>query len=143
MEDEIMYSEIYGFLNLIGNEYINKLPKKLLEFLKISAKHKIHFDLNKDINEQLSEKAIAFIAYLNLQYWCNSEEKQRLIAIYQQNDSIEEKIKSEKYSYENLFNNSQKEIKENTNSMELMEIKKENIFVKFINLITKIFKKQK
>lgn len=103
-----IYSEVYAILEILGNEYINKIPTKLYNYIVAEKESniKIHYDINKPLNEQpISEETILFISYLNLQYWCDEEQKQELLKIYKQNDDkIEEELRQE-YNVDNLFKN--------------------------------------
>ena len=140
IDEELMYSEVYSFLNIIGEKYINKIPKNLFQLIKNQSKVNIEFDVNKDINLQLSEASIAFIAYLNLQYWVEDTEKERLINLYKQNDINDEKIKKEKYSYENIFKNK----RENTEQIKTQMIIVDKLpwYKKIINKIKEIIKQK-
>ena len=82
------------------------------------------------------------ISALNLQYWREDvEEKERLKKVYTEN----QKMENEKYSYENLFksNKVEEQIQEEQQSdnVQLIEYKEENVFRKLINKIKNIFKR--
>ena len=118
MNDAQIYAEVYAVLDSLGEEYINKLPRKLYEFIdEIRDKKSIvEYDINKDISEQdLSEEASNIIAYLNLQYWCKEEEKNELLKKYLQNDKdIKEKIEKINEDLSKIKEPSEKEnVKEN------------------------------
>ncbi len=82
------YSEVYEIINFLGDEYKNKIPKKLYEFIENNRdKNYIpNFDKNNltSLNEKsISRKAVAIIAFLNLHYWIEDEsEKEKLEKIY-------------------------------------------------------------
>ena len=118
MNDAQIYAEVYAVLDSLGEEYINKLPRKLYEFIdEIRDKKSIvEYDINKDIKEQdLSEEASNINAYLNLQYWCKEEEKNELLKKYLQNDKdIKEKIEKINEDLSKIKEPSEKEnVKEN------------------------------
>lgn len=83
------YSEVEEFLNLLEYSYINKIPKKLRDFLSSEKdlKHKIYINPSISIKEQnFKRETLAIIAFLNLKYWCEDEsEKQRLMKVYKDN----------------------------------------------------------
>ena len=147
MTNEIMYSEIYGFLCLVGEYYIDKIPTELFNFIKSEARYEVNLSTSEDINGQLSENAIAFIAYLNLQYWCDTEEKNRLMKLYHQNDLIDQKISEEKYNSESLFKKrdlienqiilKNEEIKEN---QEMIAVQENSFFERIIKKIKSLFR---
>ena len=96
------YSEVDEFLELLNNEDREKIPQKLRNFFR-EEKDKSYTKgiiLEKTIEEQnLLKETLAIIAFLNLQYWCESEEeKQRLMSIYNNNErKYQEKLR-EKYN---------------------------------------------
>lgn len=136
------YSEVYEFINSLGNEYKNKLPKKI--YLTIQDNRDKNYipkyEINQSVdNNTFSKEALALISALNLQYWCeDAEEKERLKKVYTEN----QKLENEKYSYENLFKNNKTEeqIQEEQQSenVQMIEYKEENIFQKLINKIKNI-----
>ena len=139
-------SEVYCILELLGDSYKNKLPKKLLEFINQNRNENYYLTINNENYENfnISKDALVFISFLNLKYWVeDEEEKQRLIEIYKKND---EKRKEELNNYKNP-NWLSKTKEENTNTeeqgKELIEIKKDTIFDKIKNIIKKFFYKKK
>lgn len=128
------YSEVYAFLNVAGDEYINKIPIKIYTAIKnnrdfnYNPVYKSNQIMTKEI---ISKEALSLIAGLNLQYWCeDEEEKKRLKQCYIENGRKEQ----EKYSYENLFKKEQdKEEKVIENETALIEYEgKSSIFLKLI-----------
>ena len=135
------YSEVYAFMNTIGQEYINKVPKRIYEKIRNNRDKNYNPIYNKNqtmTRGSISKEALALIAGLNLQYWCeNEKEKERLKQCYKTNQLKEQ----EKYSYENLFK--KKEIKEEkTQVAELVEYKKDNVFKQLINKIKRWLKRK-
>lgn len=139
------YSEVYEFINSLGNEYKSKLPKKIYSTIQDNRdKNYIpKYKTNQSVdNNTFSKEALALISALNLQYWCEDvEEKERLKKVYRKNQEFE----NEKYSYDNLFKNNkiEQQIQEEQQSenVQMIEYKEENIFQKFINKIKTIFKR--
>jgi len=134
------YTEVFEILNLLGNEYIKKIPIELYNHIENNRDKKsvIEYDVDKDILEQnISEDARNMIAYLYLQYWCTQEEKQELMKQYQQNDNLYEEKMREKYNVDIFFNKKRENIKSN---MELVEYK-ENIFKKIFKKIIDLIKR--
>ena len=91
----IMFNEVYSVLNLLGREYIYKLPNNVYEFIKNERVPNYEFNINmeRDVISQISKDALAFISYLNLKYWATLEEQRELIKIYKENDIKKEKSK--------------------------------------------------
>lgn len=83
------YSEVYSILNLLSDEYKNKLPQKLIGIIKTikDDSYNPHYTLAKNINEQgLSDKSLAILTFLNLNYWCNNEDKEKIIKKLNENE---------------------------------------------------------
>lgn len=136
------YSEVYAFMNTIGQEYINKVPKRIYEKIKNNRDENYNPIYNKNqkmTKDCISKEALSLIAGLNLKYWCeNEEEKKRLKQCYKTNQLKEQ----EKYSYENLFK--KKEMKEEKiQTTELIEYKKDNVFIQLISRIKNWLKRKK
>ena len=139
-----VYSEVYQVLNILGNEYIRKLPKSLYNMLEekrdttYNPKYtdEIAFDM-----QNIKKESLNILALLHFNYWCNSyEEKLELQNILEENEKIHEENLRKKYNPENIFKNKKnvytKEAVEN--NMAVIEYK-ENIFRRVINKIKNIF----
>lgn len=136
-----IYSEVYQVLNLLGNEYIDKLPKSLLNMLE--EKRDINYNpqyiedipLNK---QNIKKETLAIIALLHLNYWCeNEKEKLELKQVLKNNEDMYQQDIRNKYNPENMFiKNKREKIVENQVSM--IEYK-EPLFKKIISKIKSIF----
>lgn len=139
MELSKAYTEVCAILELLGSEYIDKIPTQLYKYIisKKDNKIRVYYDIDKPINEQeVSKETLIFIVYLNLQYWCSDEkEKEELLKIYKQNDDKIERELREKYNPDNLFN--KKQYSPKNESVQLIEYKKQS-FIK--SLIQKLIK---
>ncbi|MBO5142445.1 MAG: hypothetical protein J6C46_05530 [Clostridia bacterium] len=82
IEDKKMYSEVYSILNLLGEEYINKIPKKIINFVRknrmntYTPKYSFEEDLDK---QNIKKDSLALIALLNFKYWTENEKEKREI----------------------------------------------------------------
>ena len=136
-----IYSEVYQVLNLLGNEYIDKLPKSLLNMLE--EKRDINYNpqyiedipLNK---QNIKKETLAIIALLHLNYWCeNEKEKLELKQVLKNNEDMYQQDIRNKYNPENMFiKNKREKIVENQVSM--IEYK-EPLLKKIISKIKSIF----
>lgn len=102
-----IYSEVNEILNLLGESYINKLPKDLYSLI-LDSKDKNYtapFNSIEDISiNNCSKEAIDMIALFHSNYWCvDDEEKQNLSKILNDNYIKNENSKKAKYDY-NIFN---------------------------------------
>lgn len=84
-----VYSEVDFILENLGEEYINKVPKKLLEIIN-SKKIKYYepkIDINKSLCEQDVERdTLVLLTMIYYNCWCeNDEEKKELLQILMDN----------------------------------------------------------
>ena len=135
------YSEVYAFMNTIGQEYINKVPKRIYEKIRNNRDKSYNPIYNKNqtmTKDSISKEALSLIAGLNLQYWCeNEKEKEKLKQCYKANQLKEQEM----YSYNNLFKKDETQ-SEKTQVTALIEYKKDNFFVQLINNIKKWWKRK-
>lgn len=98
-EKRYAYAEVYCILNWLGEEYINKLPKKILKTIKEEKKYryKPEIDFNKSLENQVRQETKNIIAYLNYTYWLkdNSEKKKIEEAIKENSRREKEKRRIE------------------------------------------------
>lgn len=72
MTNNYAYAETLDVLNNMSQTYINKIPEKILNFLKENSdktykKHIIPYErLNK---QKLDEKTLGILAMINYKYW--------------------------------------------------------------------------
>ena len=144
IENEVVYAEVYGILNLLGNEYIEKIPNKLYKLIENNRKkeYNVNFSMSSISEINISKEALSMIALLHVNYWCNQKEKVELLTIFKDN----EKINENKYDVEKIFKDRVKrqEFSETYNQVEktqMIEYKKESFIKKIINKIKRIFKK--
>jgi len=147
----ITYLEIYQILNLLGLDYINKIPKKLYKYI---ADNKSNEDVKMD---SISKEAITFIAMLHYKYWTDSqEEKNELFEIFNENEkTYKENLKKEVFGDSNnkkmgdvfkqensdkqCLNTNENETFISTDNTELSLIKKEKFYIRIINFLKKLF----
>ena len=71
-------AEVVYYLKGIRQEDIDKIPKKLLEYLNNNAskEYECNFDFNKPLNElELLEETRGIIGMICYNYWCETEEQ--------------------------------------------------------------------
>ena len=99
-------SEVLEILKYSGKEYVEKIPKKLLIFLKENASenYKPRIDVNKKIEDMnLLPETKGLLSLLYMDYWATPEEKEEFQGILKDNQKkIEEEIR-EKYSPDKIF----------------------------------------
>lgn len=104
------YSEVFEIINLLGNEYKNKIPKKLYKFIEEHRDKKyipkFHLKNIESLNcSSVSRKAIAIIAFLNQNYWNQDQNNiEKLGKIYTADQERFEEEVIESYDDELLCN---------------------------------------
>ena len=146
MDDSYAYSEVLEILNNMDKKYVNKIPKKLLDFFNNnSSKNYIeHINPEQDLKEQkLSKKTLDILALINLKYWTKSEEhRKELLMKYRENGRKLEEELARQYSTDNLFKNKRIQEVEKKEEVSLIE-RKETFIERVFNFIKNIFKKNK
>ena len=110
MDSCLAYSEVYEILNLLEDEYKERVPKEVIEFFEQERDKEYNpiIDVNIPLEKQnLKRKTMVVLAILNLNYWCDSEEeKQAILDNFAENEKkkqLAEKELAEKYNPDNLF----------------------------------------
>ena len=109
-----VYSEVNSFLNLLLEEDRIKIPLKLRKLINDERlkDYNPQYSFEKPIDEQeISDEALAMIALLHINYWCNdNEEKERINNILKNNEDKYQAELREKYNPDNLFKKQKSEI---------------------------------
>ncbi len=108
-----MYSEVYGVLNILGNNYISKLPSSLYNMIKEEKleTYNPNYDVTISLYKQnLKRETLSMIALFHLNYWCNSDdEKNKLKELFKSNEEKHQLEIREKYNLDNIFKNTTKQ----------------------------------
>ena len=142
IETKEVYSEVYEVLNFLGKEYIDKLPFDLFNMLK-EKRDKDYtpwYDENLPLAKQnIKKEALAIIALLHLNYWCENErEKEEIKKILKDNEDKYQEELRKKYNPDDIFKKHisiSNTVKEET----ALVVYKESIFKKIINKIKRVF----
>lgn len=141
-----IYSEVYQVLNLLGNDYIDKLPTSLINMLK--EKREINYNPEYTdaipLNEQnIKKETMAIIALLYLNYWCEDEnEKLEIKQILKSNEDRYQLELRKRYNLDNIFKNYEQESKKveaDIDDETSMIPYKKSIFKKIINKLKSAF----
>ena len=144
----IAYAEVDEILNLLEDDYIDKVPEKVRDFFKEERDKKYLPKIEVDIPlsvQNLKRETMVLLAVLKLNYWCKDEkEKQAFLNELDEN----EREYNEKYNPDNLFNNQKNnysKVTETSNKENILPIKykDKNIILRFLEKITKFFKRSK
>ena len=90
-----IYSEVYQVVKVLGNEYINRLPKSLYNMLeeKRDIAYNPQYNLETTLNKQnINKESLNILALIHYNYWCKDEnEKMELQNILKNNEEMHEK----------------------------------------------------
>lgn len=142
------YNEVYGILLALGNNFIHKIPKEILNNINRNLTYTIEndkkiydipkYDLKVSLNIQgVSKEAISIIYYLYYNYWCASDkEKNYLQNLIKNNEKKIEKSKIERYGNIDIFLNKDKQEKQKENMLIRISEEKwyKEIFTKLLNI---------
>lgn len=146
-----IYSEVYAILNMLGKEYIDKLPKDIYNIIKEekSSEYNPVYATTVALDRQVVKKeSISIIAFLHLNYWCDEEEKIKLRELFDENeDKYQEELKQQE---EQEVEQEDEEIQDDNNEIEIgkeflsmVVYKEENFVQKIFNKIRKLFSRKK
>lgn len=102
--DKIAYAEVDYIIHNMNQKYIDMLPQSMLEFFDKakSTTHEVKIDKNIPLYEQpLQSYTFDLLNVINLNYWCQDEEKKKEIISMLSIDETEEKLNKQMKS--NLF----------------------------------------
>ena len=139
-------AETLWYLRGIRKEDINKIPTSVINYLIIYSNkdYKCNFDYNAPMEDMhLLAETKVLITSICYSYWCDDEiEKAKLREILQKNEKEYETWQRELYDPNKIFEkNNQAKANIDSEDMALVEKPKENLFIKMINRIRKIFGK--
>lgn len=133
------YSEVFEILKLMGKDNVEKIPLNILEKIDNlrDKNYEVKIDPEMPLEQQkISRKALSILAWLNLEYLCNEQEKEVLTDIYKLND------RKDKQTVNNLQFNLKKDTVEDKKTEEIRLIeKKVSLWDKIVNKLKHIFKK--
>lgn len=91
MENELAqaYSEVYEILKYIPIAYLNKIPKDVLNIFKTKRDKNFKVNINPNLpleDQKLHRKTLILLSVLNLDYWCEAEEREEILNIYWKNE---------------------------------------------------------
>ena len=146
MNSSLAYSEVYEILNLLEDEYKNRVPEKVIEFFERERDEKYNPIIEIDVpldKQNLKRETMVLLAILNMNYWCdNEDEKQEMLKSFNENEvskKLKEKELAEKYNPDNLFKKN--EIHEVIEEVAMVEYKEPNFIQKIISRIKSLFRR--
>ena len=139
------YSEVYDIIKHLDKKLYNKIPTGFIEMLRenMDNNYNVEIDYNKSINEQkLLKDTKIILSIIYRDYLCSEEKKKELIEkdkadLVRYENELREKYNPDKIFKNRIQENNTEKTRENTTAM--VEYK-ENIFLKLIEFLKKIFK---
>ena len=149
IDNMLAYAEVDEILNLLEDEYANKIPEKVRNFFKEEKMQDYKPEINVEIpltEQNLKRETMVILAILNLNYWCESEEEKEEFRKGLAENEKEKKELEEKYNPDNLFKNKKynniENTEETTENVSLVEYKKPSLLKKILEKITGFFKRK-
>lgn len=97
--DKRAYSEIYAILQMLGKEYIDKIPKKIYETIenrKDDTYNPVYNDMEEVLEGRVKRKTASILALLDYNYFSTSEtDRMYMRYILEENESKYAKEKKE------------------------------------------------
>ena len=148
-DNMLAYAEVDEILNLLEKEYRERVPEKIRNFFKEEKMpdYNPKIEIGKQLTEQnLKRETMVLLAILNINYWCDSEEEKQMFIDEMAKNEEEKRELEEKYNPDNLFknrknNNLSSDNADETQNISLVEYKKQGIFKRILEKITKFFKR--
>ena len=152
--DKRAYSELYAILQMLGKEYIDKIPEKIyiaIESRKDDTYNPVYNDMEEVLEGRVKRKTVSMLALLDYNYFSTTEtDRMYMRYILEENEKKYRKEKNE-YKIVNIDEDQKKvddNIKEieqinndnynNINKNEMIEYKESGIKKLFNNIIVKI-----
>ena len=132
------YVQILEIIKHMGDEYINKIPKKLMDFFEENKDKNYTFKLEepKENTEQIfSKETLGLLAMIESKYWATPEEKEILDKALAENEKKYQEEMREKYNPDNVFKNKETKVEKLSETEKTTKITeyKESIFTKIKN----------
>lgn len=154
----IAYAQVDSFLDMLEEKYVKMVPRNIRYFIKQEKDTRDEFRVVPDVpikQQNLNDEALALIAYLNLNYWCQDQsEREKLIEKYKENDEkYERNLRHYQHGADDIFKKDNDSFNSSnttnieapkadegkTNSTALVQYKKDNIFITILNKIKSKF----
>ena len=152
--DKRAYSELYAILQMLGKEYIDKIPEKIYKVIKNrkdDTYNPIYNDMEEVLEGRVKRKTVSMLALLDYNYFSTTEtDRMYMRYILEENEN---KYRKEKKEYKIVdIDEAQKKVDDNIkeieqinndnynniNKNEMIEYKESGIKKLFNNIIVKI-----
>lgn len=143
LSDKDVYSEVNSVLNLLGDEFIKKIPNDIYKMIleKKNKEYNPEYTFELPLEKQnISRRSLSVIALFDVNYWSSLDRKSKLKNMFKQNEQIRQNKLREKYNPEDIFNNKKDRDNKDKENIEIIK-KKESIFKRILVKIKNIFRK--
>ena len=132
------YVQILEIIKHMGEQYINEIPKKLMDFFEENKDKNYTFKLyeQKENTEQIfSKETLGLLAMIESKYWATPEEKEILDKALAENEKKYQAEMRKKYNPDNVFKNKETKVEKLSETEKNTKITeyKESIFTKIKN----------
>ena len=146
-ERAIAYKEVYTIIERMDEKYRNKIPIKLKKVIMENMDKSYRPRINAKIplrEQKLNPRTFTILAMLNLNYWCEDEDKKKeLISLYTANSKLKQEQLREKYDPNKVFENRNARERKVENSTSIVVKEEEKFINKIVNIIKNIFHRKK
>ena len=143
-ETELAYAEVDDILELLEDEYVNRIPAQVREFFKKEKNKEYILNIRSDIGldgQKIKAETISLLTLLKKNYLCDSEEERKeILKELQENDRLKEEELREKYNPDNIFKNRNNKLEKEEN-VAMVEYKEPSFIRRILDRIKILFKR--
>ena len=143
-ETELAYAEVDAILELLEDEYVNRIPAQVREFFKKEKNREYILNIRSDIGldgQKIKAETISLLTLLQINYLCDSEEERKeILKELQENDRLKEEESREKYNPDNIFKNRNNKLEKEEN-VAMVEYKEPSFIRRILDRIKILFKR--
>ena len=131
-------------LELLEDEYVNRIPAQVREFFKKEKNKEYILNIRSDIGldgQKIKAETISLLTLLQINYLCDSEEERKeILKELQENDRLKEEELREKYNPDNIFKNRNNKLEKEEN-VAMVEYKEPSFIRRILDRIKILFKR--
>ena len=143
-ETELAYAEVDAILELLEDEYVNRIPAQVREFFKKEKNKEYILNIRSDIGldgQKIKAETISLLTLLQINYLCDSEEERKeILKELQENDRLKEEESREKYNPDDIFKNRNNKLEKEEN-VAMVEYKEPSFIRRILDRIKILFKR--
>lgn len=143
-ETELAYAEVDAILELLEDEYVNRIPAQVRDFFKKEKNKEYILNIRSDIGldgQKIKAETISLLTLLQINYLCDSEEERKeILKELQENDRLKEEGLREKYNPDNIFKNRNNKLEKEEN-VAMVEYKEPSFIRRILDRIKILFKR--